>query len=166
MFHRASRFKGIILVVLALALAACGGTVDPETIQGAWVLETAVVDGEPYELPFEYAGSDGVLTSARFDEDGVLWFEGPCNDGRGDYEFDGRVLVLTDVMHSAVYCVYPGGTIDEEGNTESPLMDAEEVILASIWAGAIDVTFSGTDPEIMEWTQNGTVLTFHREPGD
>lgn len=162
MHRQTIRLMGIALAVLALGLAACGRSADPEAIQGAWVLESVVIDGEPYELPFEYAGSDGVLTLLRFEETGILRFQAPCNDGRSDYQFDGRELTLTDLMYSAGYC-YPAELDTAE---ESPLMDAEEVILASMRAGAIDVTFSGAEPEIMEWTQDGTVMTFHREPDD
>jgi heat shock protein HslJ len=158
--HHRRRSIATAIAVGVLALAACGGTVDPEAIQGAWVLESVVIDGEPYELPFEYAGSDGVLALLRFEEAGVLRFQAPCNDGRSDYQFDGRELTLTGLMYSAGYC-YPAELDTAE---ESPLMIAEEVILASMRAGTIEVTFSGAEPEIMEWSQDGTVMTFHREP--
>jgi len=163
MSHQKPHRIGTAVAILALGLAAGGGGPDPETIQDNWVLEAVILDGEPYELPFEYAGSDGVLTSARFDENGVLWLEGPCNDGRGDYEFDGRELILTGMMHSAVYCVYPGGSVDPP---ESTLMDAEEVVFVVLRNGVLNVTFSGVDSESMQMTANGTVLTFHRESED
>jgi hypothetical protein len=152
------------IAVGALALAACSGPADPQAIQGTWALETVVVDGEPYDLPIEYAaGRGGVLGRAQFDETGILWFAGPCNDGRGEYEFDGRRLLLTEMMHSAGYCFtpYARGTPQE-----SLFMDAEEVIFVVLRSGAVEVVFSGAESELMHLSASGTILTFRRDTGD
>ena len=165
MFRNTVHHLSTALAVLAFGLSSCGGT-DSETIQGAWALETATVEGEPYTLPPpEFVPDiDGVLTLARFEADGSFWVDGPCNTFNGQYEFDGQVLILDDYQRTAMYCLPPGS--DPEGPDDPTLMDAEEVIFAPLSAGTINVTFTSTEPESMQWTEGDIVLTFRRSTED
>jgi heat shock protein HslJ len=166
----------IAVAVLVLGLAACGDRADsntiqpdPETIQGAWVLESMVIHGEPYEFPDEfpprYMYEDPVFGEPisdapaflRFDDTDVIEGRGPCNGFSGTYEFDGQTLVLDDVTQTAALCTY-------QGQTAQAVMDAEVIIMDMLRGNPLDVTFTGANAEIMQWTQDGTVAVFHREP--
>ena len=159
------RRPGISWLFLLVIAQACGSgdspvenasaPVEPESnvaaIEGPWLLESAVMDGEPYVFPPEAGPADAGRGWVQFEDGGRMQGNGTCNQFRGSYQFDGHRLTVMDVYSTAKACGYD----------ESRLMEAEAVFIDVLWTGQAGVEFSN-DNKTMTWSAADTILRFRR----
>lgn len=142
------------LAAVVLVAGACGGDgADPDTIEGTWLFEAVSIDGDPYAIPEVVSSRDRgphAVAWVTFGPDGRVEGGGPCNRYGGTFEFDGRDLEL-EAFPSLVACI----------EHEDAVMTTEAIVF-SVLGEHSSIRFSGSDSDVMEWSAEGTTVTFRR----
>lgn len=146
---------GAVLVGVLLVLSACGGTGQTSRdIEGTWIWDSAEVAGEPFPLDPDLSTREIPVVPGwlRFDPDGTLTGEGPCNRIQARWRVDGALLTVENATVTAAACV--GG----EGETQ--IMDAEAVLIDPLLGGE---TLTWDTNDELTLRTSSTTLRFHRQ---
>lgn len=125
-------------------------TVDIESLVGVWGMDSMTLDGKSVTAPAHNTSEyPGFAFWVRFDANGTVDGQLPCNSFLGQYEGHGSVIEW-DPYQTAALCVEP-----------EDVMDSEAMMTRLIFSHAVDVTLDeGTDA--LTLSGGGVAMVLHR----